>query len=78
MKDTFHDKADLQIGKYGLTDGVLAYIKEQLKAKSPLKIKVLKAAITDEKNAHDYADDVVKALGARVVGVRGNTFVISK
>src|SRR5271157_745931 len=78
MKETFHEKADLQIGKSGLTEGALAYIKELLKSKSPLKVKILKAAIDGDKNARYYANEVTKVLHAKLVGVRGNAFVISK
>lgn len=78
VKEAFHDKANLQIGKAGITENVLAYIKDLLKDKSPLKIKILKAAIDGEKDAHYYANEVTKALHAKLVGVRGNTFVIAK
>ena len=79
MNEVFHEKASCQIGKSGINDGVLANIKEILKtSNSPIKIKILKAAIDGEKNAHYYANEVAKALHAKLVGVRGNTFVIAK
>jgi RNA-binding protein YhbY len=78
LKEAFHDKAGVQIGKSGITEGVLANIKEVLKQTSPLKIKILKAAIDGEKTATYYANEVTKALHVKLVGVRGNTFVISK
>ncbi len=78
MKSAFHDAADLQIGKGGLSDTVIEHIKEQLKVKNPLKIKVLKSAISEEKDAEHYAREVSKQVHARLVGVRGNTFVIGR
>ena len=55
------------------------YLKKELfKQKSPLKIKILKAAIDGEKNSHYYANEVTKVVHAKLVGVRGNTFVIAK
>jgi RNA-binding protein YhbY len=78
VKSAFHDTVDLQIGKGGLTDAVIDHIKEQIKVKNPLKIKVLKSAISEEKDAEYYANEVSKQVHARLIGVRGNTFVIGR
>lgn len=78
VKSAFHDPVDLQIGKSGLLDTVIEHIKEQIKVKNPLKIKVLKSAISEEKDAEYYAREVSKQVHARLIGVRGNTFVIGR
>ncbi|MEX2680870.1 MAG: YhbY family RNA-binding protein [Candidatus Sigynarchaeota archaeon] len=78
MKAAFHDAIDIQIGKNGIPESVINYIKEQLKVKSPLKIKVLKSAISGDKDADYYAREVSKQVHAKLVGVRGNTFVIGR
>ncbi|MBN2153603.1 MAG: YhbY family RNA-binding protein [Candidatus Lokiarchaeota archaeon] len=78
MKSAFHDPPDVQIGKGGIGDAVIAHIKEQLKAKNPLKIKVLKSAISEGVDAEYYASEVSKRVHAKLVGVRGNTFVIGR
>ncbi len=78
MKSAFHAQVDVQIGKSGLQEAVIEHIKEQLKVKNPIKIKVLKSAISEGKDADYYANEVSKQVHARLVGVRGNTFVIGK
>jgi RNA-binding protein YhbY len=78
VKSAFHDKADILIGKNGIPDTVIDYIKEQLKVKSPLKIKVLKNAISEEKDAEYYAREISRQVHAKLAGVRGNTFVIGR
>ncbi len=78
VKSAFHAQVDIQIGKSGLGETVIEHIKEQLKIKNPLKIKVLKSAISEEKDADYYAKEVSKQVHAKLVGVRGNTFVIGR
>ncbi len=78
VKSAFHNRLDIQIGKMGLNEAVIEHIKEQLKVKNPLKIKVLKSAISEEKDADYYAKEVSKQVHAKLVGVRGNTFVIGR
>ncbi len=78
VKSAFHNKPDVQIGKSGIPETVIEYIKEQLKIRNPLKIKVLKNAISEEKDAEYYAHEVSKQVHARLIGVRGNVFVIGR
>jgi RNA-binding protein YhbY len=78
VKSAFHDPAALLIGKNGIPETVIEYIKEQLKIRNPMKIKVLKSAISEEKDAEYYAREVSKQAHARLIGVRGNTFVIGR
>ncbi|NMC04114.1 MAG: YhbY family RNA-binding protein [Candidatus Lokiarchaeota archaeon] len=78
MKSAFHDPVDVQLGKGGITDTVIEHIKELLKTKNPLKIKVLKNAISEDTYAEYYAREVSKRVHAKLVGIRGNTFVIGR
>ena len=78
MKSAFQTKSAFQIGKNGIPEAVIEYIKEQLKVKNPLKIKVLKNAISEEMDIEYYAREVSKRAHARLIGIRGNTFVIGR
>lgn len=78
VKAAFHDTVDIQIGRNGIRDAVIEHIKEQLSIKTPLKIRVLKNAIFGEKDAEYYANEVSKQVHAKLIGIRGNTFVIGR
>ena len=78
VTSAFQEKETVQIGKNGIPETVIEYIKEQLKVKHPLKIKVLKSAISEEKDAEYYANEVSRQVHAKLIGVRGNTFVIGR
>ena len=78
-KRAHHGRADVIIGKKGLTEGVLREIEARLKAKGVVKIRILKTALEKEElDRRELARLVAERLGARLAGVRGRTFVIYK
>jgi len=70
-------KDSIQIGKNGITDNLIAEIKEQLKKKKALKVKILKTART-EKDRKEIAAEVAKRTNSNLLQLRGNVFILSK
>ncbi len=70
-------KPMLNIGKNGITDGLIEEIKLQLKKKKIIKIKILKAAL--EKNDRKMiAADVAQKTNSELVSQVGFVFVLKK
>ena len=65
-------KAHIQIGKNGLTDGVMTTIKNAFANRNDVKISVLKAAGHDKEKVSEIADKIIESLGNkftyRIVG----------
>ncbi|MBP7708620.1 YhbY family RNA-binding protein [Candidatus Pacearchaeota archaeon] len=53
----------LQIGKNGLTDGVIAQIKRVFENEKIMKISILKSACRDKAEAKQMCDKILGALG---------------
>jgi len=70
-------KDSIQMGKNGITDNLIAEIKEQLKKKKALKVKILKTART-EKDRKEIAAEVAKRTNSNLLQLRGNVFILSK
>ncbi len=69
--------ADVIIGKNGLSEGVLREIDRRLKEKGVIKVKALKSAIAvTGLDRRELARRVAEAVGARLLDVRGRTFVL--
>lgn len=64
-------KLTLQIGKEGITDGVIKNLKGQLKKRKVVKVKFLKSAI-------ELAKELVEKCNGKLVEIRRNTAVIEK
>lgn len=67
----------LQIGKSGLSEGVLDEVKRQLKALKLVKLKLLKSARENEDRSA-LAEQLAAATQSVLVEVRGNTVVLWK
>lgn len=67
----------LQIGKSGLSEGVVDEVKRQLKAMKLVKLKLLKSARENEDRAA-LAEQLAQATQSVLVEVRGNTVVLWK
>ena len=65
-------KAHIQIGKNGLTDGVITTIKNAFANRNDVKVSVLKAAGHDKEKVREIADKIIGGLGNkftyRIVG----------
>lgn len=65
-------KAHIQIGKNGLTDGILIVIKNAFANRDDVQISVLKSAGHDKEKVMEIADKIIESLGNkftyRIVG----------
>ncbi|OWJ53988.1 YhbY family RNA-binding protein [Pyrodictium delaneyi] len=69
--------ADVIIGKNGLSEGVLKEIDRRLKEKGVVKVKALRTAVkVTGLDRRELARRVAEKLGARLLDVRGRTFVL--
>jgi len=75
--ETKQDKAQLHIGKGGVTDSVVVEIRAQLKKKKVLKIRMLKSAL-GERDRKEIASEVAARCGASLEDVRGHTFTLKR
>lgn len=78
VKRAHHRSPDVIIGKRGVTEEVLREIDRRLEAQEVVKVKMLRTAIAAEGGAdrRDLARRIAERLGARLMGVRGRTFVL--
>ena len=65
----------INIGKNGVTDPIVSEIKEQMKGKSTIKIRILRNAPA---STADIAGEVVSKTGFNLVEVRGRTAILSR
>jgi len=78
-KQAHHGPADVIIGKKGVTPEVLREIDGRLRLKGVVKVKLLKTAVEVEGgDRREIARRVAEALGAKLMGVRGRTFVLAR
>jgi len=70
-------RADVIIGKQGVTEAVVAEIKRRLEAKGVVKVKALRSAVkATGMDRRSLARHVAERLGASLLDVRGRTFVL--
>ena len=70
--------ADVRIGKKGVTPDLLKEVKRRIKERRTLKVRVLRAALTDGGAVDQLAQSLVDAADAHLVEVRGHTFVMTR
>ena len=69
----------INIGKNGLTDGVLTLIKNGFKDRETIKISVLKAAGHTKENVTEISNKILQTLGDKYLSrIIGFTIVIKK
>jgi len=69
--------ADVRIGKNGISEGVISEIKRRLKDKGYVKVKILKnSPEIDLMDRKEIAEIVARRTSARLIDVRGRTFVL--
>ncbi|WP_243637278.1 YhbY family RNA-binding protein [Aeropyrum pernix] len=77
VRRAHHGRADVIIGKAGVTREVLREIDARLEKKEVVKVKMLKTALKREEGGRrELARRVAGSLGARLMGVRGYTFIL--
>lgn len=69
-------KATVQIGKEGITEGVIKEIKAQLKKRKIIKIKFLQNA--DRENFKEKIKDLAERCNADILEIRGFTAILKK
>jgi len=70
-------KPAIIIGKGGLSESLITEIKNQLKIRKEIRIKILRSA-KDEMDRKEIAQKVAQSTGSQVIELRGNIFTISK
>jgi len=67
----------MQIGKSGITQGLIRELQKQLKLKKLIKIKLMKSFIED-KNKKEIAKELARKTGAELIFQIGNVVVLGK
>ncbi len=68
---------DIQVGKNGLSERVLAEIKRRLKKKGIVKVRLLNSSLEVEgKNRRELAAEISKYVDGVLIDVRGKTLII--
>lgn len=76
MKKISEIESTVRIGKYGITEGVIKEIKNQLKKRKIIKIKFLKSTKSIA-SLEEFVEILEKKTGAEVLDVRGGTVVLA-
>ncbi len=78
IKERRRGKVDIQLGKSGLTEGFVNEVKRRLKKQGVVKIRILKSYLkSGENDRRVIARKVAELAGARLIEVRGNTFILA-
>ncbi len=72
-----NDRAQIIIGKNGITDGLFKHIKESLKRLKIIKLKIMRDQ-ANEKGLDHFILPILNNLKVYILDVRGFTFIISK
>ncbi|MHA1475067.1 MAG: YhbY family RNA-binding protein [Promethearchaeota archaeon] len=70
-------RAQINIGKHGITPTFLEHLKTILKKEKIVKIKILKE-ISSEQGNEPLINKIIEEMNVYVLDSRGNTFIISK
>jgi RNA-binding protein len=68
-------RAEMNIGKFGITAAVVDEVDRQLQEHRLLKVKLL-ASAREAQGREDLARDLAERTGAELVEIRGNTAVL--
>ncbi|MFW9943628.1 MAG: YhbY family RNA-binding protein [Candidatus Sifarchaeia archaeon] len=72
----WQDPAMMNIGKGGVSDGVVREAKRLLKKHKYIKVRLLRSAMLENPSKDDIVQSLCLSTGAKAVGIRGNTAVI--
>ncbi|MEM0366427.1 MAG: YhbY family RNA-binding protein [Acidilobaceae archaeon] len=79
VREKIHSRADVIIGKNGLTEGVIREIEERLRSREVVKVKLLKASLeVIGSDRVGIARIIAERVNAELVDVRGRTFILYK
>ncbi|AWR93461.1 YhbY family RNA-binding protein [Acidianus brierleyi] len=74
IKQIRAQNAEVRIGKNGITEGIINEIKRRLKDHEVIKIKIG----SKDKNRKEIALKIAELANAKLIEVRGYTFILSK
>ena len=74
----WQDPALVQIGKAGLSEGLLKEITRLIKKHKYIKIRLLRSALDTASSKQEVLEIVCQRVNAQLAGIRGNTAVIYK
>ena len=77
IKIAWQDPTMLQVGKGGISEGLVKEAKRLLKKHKIFKIRILRSAL-DGGTKQQLADLFCEKTGAGLAGIRGNTAVVFK
>jgi len=66
----------MNIGKGGVSDGVLKEAKRLLKKHKYIKVRLLRSAMLENSSKDGVFQNLCLSTGAELAGIRGNTAVI--
>lgn len=67
----------VQIGKHGVTDGIIEAIDSHLERTETVKVRVLKTGLK-EMDVKDISREIIEKTGSDLVEIRGHTFVLHR
>jgi len=71
-----HGRVNVQIGKNGISEGVITQIKEQFKKNRYLKIRFLELYMFD--SMRDASQMLANQVNGKVIDIRGKTVVLER
>jgi RNA-binding protein len=77
VKIAWQDPVMLQVGKGGISEGLIKEAKRLLKEHKIMKIRILRSALGSA-TKQQVANLFCERTGAELVGIRGNTAVVFK
>lgn len=79
LTKVIHGKPHVRIGKNGLTEGVVAEVERWLRDEGIIKVRVMRSLINYQNlDIEAFAEGLARLVNARVVDIRGNTFILIK
>ena len=76
IRQKLHDKADVIIGKGGISPGIVEEAKKLLKAKKIIKVKCLKNIAATKSEAKILIEELANKTGAKVGTIVGKTAIL--
>jgi RNA-binding protein YhbY len=75
---TWNEPVMIQVGKGGISEGLIAEAKRIMKKHRYVKVKLLRSTGADKHTKGAIFEEFCSKIGATLAGIRGNTAVIYK
>jgi len=78
--EVIHGEPHVSIGKRGITEGIINEVKRRLDDEGIVKVRLLKSATAKYggRDVKTIANEIAMLVGAKVIDVRGRSFVLIK